>query len=152
MSDFLANLLAWLQPSNTDFPSLVPVAIFLCILFLVEGIYFFIKDSRGKSDKRIKARLNFIQGLEDGTASASLIKSEILAQDSKKKEWLSKINRLFNVDELLLQADLPWKSSMVIMVSVLLGVIAGFYGYLQFGISGGAVAFFSAAFSSPTSY
>jgi tight adherence protein B len=89
----------------------VPVAIFLCILFLLEGLFLVLHDSRGKSEKRIKARLKFIQGLESGEATGSLIKSELLSQDSWKKMWLGKISRLFNLDELLLQADVPWKST-----------------------------------------
>ena len=40
MTSWLINL-ALLDPDR--FPSLVPVAIFLCILFLLEGIYLFLK-------------------------------------------------------------------------------------------------------------
>jgi tight adherence protein B len=149
MSEFLDSLLNWLQPSGSDFPSLVPVAIFLCILFLLEGLFLFLKNSNSQSDKRVKARLKFVQGLESGPSTQSLIKSELLSQDSWKKEWLGKINRLFNLDELLLQADVPWKSNTVIMVSALLGAGAGTYGFVQFGILGALGGFFLVGFFFP---
>jgi tight adherence protein B len=149
MSEFLDSLLTWLQPSGSDFPRLVPVAIFFCILFLLEGVYLFLKNSKSTSDKRIRARLKFVQGLESGPSTQSLIKSELLGQDSWKKEWLGKINRLFNLDELLLQADVPWKSSTVIMVSALLGAGAGAYGFVQFGILGALGGFFLVGYLFP---
>jgi tight adherence protein B len=142
MSEFWDSLLTWLQPSGSDFPQLVPVTVFLCILFLLEGFFLFVKNSNSKSDKRIKARLKFVEGLGSDQSTESLIKSELLAQDSWKKEWLGKINRLFNLDELLIQADIPWKSSTVIVVSALLGAGAGIYGFVQLGILGAVGGFF----------
>ena len=149
MPGFIENLLAWLQPADSDFPKLVPLAIFLCILFLLEGLYLFLHDSSCKTDKRIKARLKFVQGLESGVASESLIKSELLARDSWKKNWLEKINRIFNLDELLLQADVPWKSSTVLMASLLLGAGAGTYGFFQFGLVGALGGFFGVGYLLP---
>ena len=125
------------------------MAIFLCILFLLEGCYLFLRNSSSDTEKRVKARLKFVQGLESGAASASLIKSELLAQDSWKEQWLGKINRLFNLDELILQAAVPWKSSMVIMVSLLIGAGAGSYGFLQFGIPGALGGFFLVGYLLP---
>jgi tight adherence protein B len=126
----------WMQPSESDFPKLVPVAIFLCILLLLEGFYLFLKDSRGNSEKRIKARLKFVQGLESGPSAESLFKSQMTAEDSWKNRLLAKLSRVFNLDELLLQADVPWRAGPFLLVSVLIGTAAGAYGFFQFGLLG----------------
>jgi tight adherence protein B len=136
MSGLLEDILNWFKPSDADIPGFVPLAVFLCILFLLEGLYLFITDSQSKSDKRIKARLKFVQGLEAGTGTASLIKSDMLGQDSWKNNFLATINRMFNLDELLLQADVPWKSSTFITASLMLAAGAGLYGFIQFGPAG----------------
>jgi tight adherence protein B len=120
------------------------VAIFLCVLFLLEGLYLVVLENRSKSDKRIKERLKFVQGLETGPSTESLIKSEMLTQDSWRKRWLAKITRLFNLDELLLQADVHWKSSTVVVISVFLGIAGGAYGFLQFGLPGAIGGFLGA--------
>jgi tight adherence protein B len=149
MSGYLENIIAWLQPSEGDFPRMVPVAIFFCVLFLLEGAYLFFSNQGGGSEKRIKARLRFVQGLESGPSAESLLKAENLLQDSWKKQYLGKINRMFNLDELLLQADLPWKSSTVLLACCLLGVGAGAYGFFQFGLLGGVGGFLGLGYLLP---
>lgn len=149
MGGWLESLAAWLQPGDAEFPALVPVTIFLSILFLLEGFFLFFRDSRGKTDKRIKARLKFVQDLESGVATASLIKSEMLAETDWKKQWLSKINRLFNIDELLLQADIPWKASVVITACIIIGSIAAAYGFFQFGLPGAVGGFIGVGYFLP---
>ena len=149
MSGYLENIIAWLQPSDGDFPRLVPVAIFFCVLFLLEGAYLFFSNQGGGGEKRIKERLKFVQGLESGPSAESLLKSDNLLQDSWKKQYLGKINRMFNLDELLLQADLPWKSSTVLLACCLLGAGAGAYGFFQFGLLGGVGGFFGLGYLLP---
>ena len=151
MISVLNNILTWLQPPDTGYPRLVPVAIFFCVLLLLEGIYLFLSNSGGKSEKRVKERLRFVQGLESGPSVESLLKSEMLLQDSWKKQYLAIINRLFNLDELLLQADLPWKSTTVLLACLILGTAGGAYGFFQFGLIGGLGGFLGLGYLFPHS-
>ncbi len=149
MMSWLEGITAWLQPAGSDFPKLVPVAIFLCVLFLLEGLFLFVRDNCNRGDKRIKERLKFVQGLESGPAAESLIKSDLLAQDSWKTRQFAQLSRLFNLDELLLQADVPWRASTFILVSSSLGAAAGAYGFFQFGLLGALGGFLGVGYMLP---
>ena len=143
------SLFSWLQSPGSDFPNLIPMAIFLCILFLVEGLYLFFRDSSGKREKRLKDRLKFVQELEKTSITASLIKKEILAQNSWKQRLFTKVSQAFNLDDLLLQANIPWKTSTVIVVMGFLGAVGGIYGFFQFGPIGGLVGFMGVGYLIP---
>jgi tight adherence protein B len=149
MSDWQGTLISWLQPSGSDFPKLLPVAIFFCVLFLLEGFFLALRDNRSRSEKRIKERLKFVQGLESGPSTESLIKSEMLAQDSWKKRQLAQLSRLFNLDELLLQADVPWRASTFLLISSSLGAVAGAYGFFQLGLLGAVGGFLGVGYLLP---
>jgi tight adherence protein B len=138
-----------MQPSESEFPKIVPVAIFLCVLLLLEGFYLFLHNSSGKSEKRIKERLKFVQGLESGPSAVSLLKSNILTQDSWKKSLLVKLSRIFNLDELLLQADVPWRAGPFLSVCLVLGICAGAYGFFQFGLLGAVGGFLGIGYLFP---
>lgn len=149
MFDLLHNLVAWFYPGDAEFPNLVPVAVFLCILFLLQGLALLFGKGGSTSDKRIKARLHFVQELENKVETASLLKANNLEQTSWISRWLGKITRIFNLEELLLQADIPWKSSTVIMFCLGIGGLAGSYGFLQFGPLGALGAFFAVSYLLP---
>ena len=149
MFDLLHNLVAWFYPGDAEFPNLVPVAVFLCILFLLQGLALLFGKGGSASDRRIKARLHFVQELENKVETASLLKADNLEQTSWMSRWLGKITRIFNLEELLLQADIPWKSTTVIMFCLGIGGLAGIYGFLQFGPLGALGAFFAVAYLLP---
>ncbi len=149
MGGWLESITSWLQPSGSEIPIIVPAAIFLCVLLLLEALYLFLHNPRGTSEKRIKERLKFVQGLENGSPAQSLFKSEIFTQDSWKQSLLGKLNRVFNLDELLLQADVPWRASTFFLVCVLMGTIAGAYGFFQFGMLGAAGGFLGIGYLLP---
>ncbi len=149
MFDLIQNLVAWFNPGDGEFPGLVPVAVFLSVLFLLQGLTLLFGKGGGRSEKRIKARLHFIQGLENRMEAASLLKADSLDQTSWISRWLGKVTRIFNLEELLLQADIPWKSATVILFCLGLGMMAGFYGFLKHGPLGAFGAFFAVAYLLP---
>jgi tight adherence protein B len=139
MPDFLEKILNWTQPSGADFPNLFPLAIFLCILFFIEALYIMLGRNRGPSDKKVKERLKFIESLEQGTLTESLIKKELTDGGSWKTQLLANLARIFNLDVMLLQAAIPWKSSTFLTISLLVGAGAGAYGFFHFGLLGTVV-------------
>lgn len=141
MTSWLINLEQWLYPHDAEFPSFVPLAIFLCILFFLEAVYLFVQKAHNSSEKRIKDRLKFVQGLENRAAETSLIKNDMVSQDSWKQSLLQKLNRFFNLDELLLQAAVPWSTNSFIIACVLMGALAGTYGFFEFGLLGAVSGF-----------
>lgn len=144
------SLQTWLQPQGTEIPTLLSIAIVLCVLFLIEGLYLFFKNSQSKSDKRIKERLDFVRGLDKNPITDSLIKKEMLSHSSFKQRLFFRVNRIFNLDELLLQANVPWKASTYITVCAVLGAAASSYGFFQFGLSGALVGFLLVGYFLPT--
>jgi tight adherence protein B len=151
MANWLEYLGHWLYPSDSEFPSLLPLTIFLCILFFLEALYLFIRNLSNNSEKRIKERLKFVDGLESKASGVSLIKSEMLPQDSWKKALLLKLNRVFDLDELLLQAAVPWSTNSFFLACVLMGSVAGGYGFFQFGPPGAVGGFLLVGYFLPHS-
>jgi tight adherence protein B len=152
MSVWLESFSRWLQPSESEFPKIIPVAIFLCVLFLLEAVYLFWHKSHGSSEKRIKDRLRFVQGLENRPSAESLLKSQMLTEDSWKRNLLAKLSRVFNLEELLLQADIPWKASTFLSICLIIGSAAGAYGFFQFGILGALSGFLGLGYLLPNMF
>ena len=139
MPGFLENILSWTQPAGADFPNLFPLALFFCILFFCEGLYLMLKKGRGPTDKKVKERLKFIDGLEKETLTESLIKQGLSNDGSLKTQLLEKLSQRFNLDALLLQAAIPWKSSTFLTISLLVGAGIGIYGFYKFNFLGAVV-------------
>jgi tight adherence protein B len=136
MPDLLADILNWTQTSGGDFPNLFPLAIFFCILFFLEGLFLMLRKNRGPGDKKVKERLKFIEGLEQQTLTESLIKQELTNDGSWKTQLFGNLTKIFNLDALLLQAAIPWKSNTFLSLCFLVGAGTGVYGFLHFGLSG----------------
>jgi tight adherence protein B len=149
LTDWLTNLSQWLYPADSGFPSLIPLAAFFCALFFIEALYLFIREHHNQSEVRIKERLKFIQGLEHKASQTSLIKADMLPQDSWKQALFRKLNRIFNLDELLLQADVPWSTGTVSIACLAMGTIAAAYGFFQFGPLGAIGGFLGLSYFLP---
>ena len=139
MPGFLENILSWTQPAGADFPNLFPLALFLCILFFCEGLYLMLKKGRGPTDKKVKERLKFIEGLNKETLTESLIKQELTNDGSWKTHLLVKLSQRFNLDALLLQAAISCKSSTFLTISLLVGAGIGIYGFYKYNVLGALV-------------
>ena len=73
----------------------------------------------------------------------------MLPQDSWKQSLLQKLNRFFNLDELLLQAAVPWSTNSFIIACVLMGTLAGAYGFFEFGPLGAVGGFVGMGYMLP---
>jgi tight adherence protein B len=152
MGGWLERMLTWLQPSEGDFPRLVPAAIFLSVLLLIEALYLFFVNNQSKSDKRVNERLKFVQGLETDTSAGSLLKSQASNEDSRKDRLLAKLSRVFNLEELLLQADVPWRASTFLSICLIIGVAAGAYGFFMFHFLGAVIGFVGIGYMLPNMF
>jgi tight adherence protein B len=149
LTDWLTNLSQWLYPADSGFPSFIPLAIFFCALFFIEALYLFTREYRNQNEKRIKERLKYIRGLEHKTAPASLIKADMLPKDYWKQVLFRNLNRFFNLDELLLQADVPWTTGTFLIACLVMGTIAATYGFFQFGSMGAVGGFLGLSYLLP---
>ncbi len=152
MLAFLQELLAWFSFEGSDIPRLLPLMVFLCILFLIQGLFLFFGGSEKKREKRIKERLRFEGELEKRAEMASLLKTDALPQASWKDRLFQKISQLFKLEELLLQAAIPWQAKEVAMVCIIIGLGTGTYGGLRFGPSGCLLGFVIGAILFPYSF
>jgi tight adherence protein B len=149
MINWVDSLRLWLWPPDSEFPGLIPLAAFLSALFLIEALYLFIRKVQNPAEKRIKDRLRFIQGLENKSSGESLIKSEILPQDSWKRVILQKLNKIFSLDELLLQAAVPWSPTSFSIACLVMGTLAAAYGFFEFGPLGAVGGFLGLSYLLP---
>ncbi len=141
--------MAFFLPREGDAPGFIALAVFLCILFLVQGLFLLVGNSQRKKERHIRARLDFIQDLEAKVAASSLLKADNLDRSSWLGRHLRKVTQLFHLEELLLQADIPWKSSQVVLFCLGLGLLGGIYGFIQFGALGAVGGFLGIGFLLP---
>jgi len=147
--DLLVNILAWFKFQESEFPPLLPVVVFLAILFLLQGLFLLISGSQRKTAKRVRERLKFEGELEKRVEIASLLKAGVLEQKSWRSRWLHKLSNVFKLEELLLQAAIPWSANQVMLVCLGIGCLGSLYGFFQFGILGAKAGFILAGIFLP---
>lgn len=146
----LSSLINWLQPQDQGIPGIFSIAIVLCFLFLIEGLYLFFYTGQRQSNKKVQERLNFVKELEKVSPTESLIKKELLQHSSWKQHLLVKVGRLFNLDNLLLQANVPLRSGSYIIICIIAGCCGGAYGFFHYGLKGAAIGGLLTGFVLPT--
>jgi len=139
--DLLISILSWFRFEGNEFPPLLPVVVFLATLFLIQGLFLLLSGGPIKTAKRIKERLRFEAELEKRLEMASLLKAGVLEQGSWRHRWLHKLSNIFKLEELLLQAAIPWSANQVMVACLGIGCVGGIYGFFQFGLLGGKVGF-----------
>lgn len=137
MSNLTDRLWGWLLPSShTELPGIVTLAIFLCILCLLEGTYLYLSNRASQDEKKVKERLKFTTGMEHAIQQESLLKKAMVSEDSWHQRLLLYLNRLINLDDLLLQADVSWNATTLVGIATIFGFATLCLGYIRGGAMG----------------
>jgi tight adherence protein B len=142
MDNFMDTVVNWFGgTTGSELPSMIPLAIFLSALCLLEGAYLFLSERKGANEKIIKERLRFVEKLEGLESAESLIKADQMGEKPFLQNLIGRITKLFSLDILIAQAGLSWQTSTFICVSLIMGVAGLGIGYSQMGSMGALAGF-----------
>lgn len=122
-----------------EMPGVLIICIFLCILCLLEGAYYYFADSERIQQRRLKKRLKFIKGLEVNLPQESLLKKEVLSDNPFLQQHLKKIAQLGQLRDLLVRADLNISVAAFLFLLLIAGFVGLAVGFYKFSLTGGLV-------------
>ncbi len=126
-----------------DVPYLLIVITFIFFLCLLEGIALFVWDPNRVQRRRLQRRLKYLEGLEQKFSQESLLKADRLKDAPWLRTALKRVQRLEQLQDLLLQADVNWSLMTVLLVFLISGAVGlslGFFSRGPLGALGGLVS------------
>lgn len=100
---------------------ILSVLVFLAVILLFEGMYLMWKAYKGPQAKKIQSRLKALSAAGDGSAQSHLARERMMSELPPFQRFLLSLPRAHQLDRLLLQADLHWTVSNLILGCVALG-------------------------------
>jgi len=120
-------------------PFLIVILTFFFFLFLLEGFFLLLWDPNRVQRRRLQKRLKYLQGLEQEFPTSSLIKADTLNELPWLKQVLKRMQRLEQFQELLLQADVNWSLTTLLLVFLISGAAGLSLGFFSWGPLGALV-------------
>jgi tight adherence protein B len=107
-------------------PLALSVLVFIAVVLLLEGAYLMWKTYKGPQVKKIQLRLKALSAADDRSAQSGLLRERMMSELPILERMLLSLPRAHQLDRLILQANLNWTVS-----NLLLGCLAlGAAGYL----------------------
>ncbi len=113
-----------------EIPYLLIILTFFFFLFLVEGILLIVWDPNRVQRRRLQKRLKYLDGLDKKFSQESLLKSDSLKDSPWLHRFLKRTRRLEQFQELLMQADVNWSLTtllLIVLFSAAAGLSLGFF-------------------------
>ncbi|MGQ9687872.1 MAG: type II secretion system F family protein [Desulfobaccales bacterium] len=132
----LQSLLAHYFP---DIPFLLIILTFFFFLFLVEGILLIVWDPNRVQKRRLQKRLQYLDGLDRRLSQGSLLKSDGLQDAPWLRQFLKRVQRLEQFQELLIQADVNCSLTTLLLVLLLAGAAGLSLGFFCRGPVGALI-------------
>jgi tight adherence protein B len=107
-----------------DVPYLLIILTFFFFLCLLEGVVLIFWDPNRVQRRRLQKRLQYLEGLDQKLSPESLLKADSLNDAPWMRQALKRIQRLEQLQELLIKADV----NLSLMTALLLFLIAGAVG------------------------
>jgi tight adherence protein B len=105
---------------------LLSVLVFVAVILLFEGLYLMWKTYKGPQATKIQRRLKALSAAGDGSEHSHVLRERMLSELPPFQRFLLRLPRAHQLDRLLLQANLNWTVS-----DLVLGCLAtGAAGYL----------------------
>jgi tight adherence protein B len=109
--------------SITHVPPLLSVLVFVAVVLLVEGLYLMWQTYRGPQAKKIQQRLTTLSGA-DGAAPSHLVRERMLSDLPPFQRFLLAVPRAHQLDRMLLQANLNWTVSHLLLACAAAAAVA----------------------------
>jgi tight adherence protein B len=122
-----------------DIPYLLIILTFFFFMCLLEGIILFVWDPNRVQRRRLQKRLKYLEGLEQKFSQESLLKQDNLADMPWLRNTLKRMQRLEQLQELLVQADVNWSLMTLLLVLLISGASGLSLGFFSRGPVGAMV-------------
>jgi tight adherence protein B len=100
---------------------LLSVLVFIAVILLFEGVYLMWMTYRGPQAKKIERRLSALSAAPDPAAQASLLRERMLSELPPFQRMLLRLPHAHQLDRILLQANLNWTVSRLLLGCAALG-------------------------------
>ena len=117
-----------IEKLDDKFYLVLAVLVFVAVVLLVEGLFMMWQSYRGPQARQLERRLRSLSAAGDGSAQARLLRQRLLSEVPFMERLLYTLPRLHGADRLLLQADLRWTVSRLVLT-----IAAGFCGTFLLG-------------------
>ncbi|CUI06894.1 type II secretion system F family protein [Massilia antarctica] len=101
---------------------LLSVLVFIAVVLLFEGLYLMWKTYKGPQAKKIERRLKALSAAGDSSAQSHLLRARMMSELPPFQRLLLRLPRAHQLDRYLLQANLDWTVSVLLLGCVALGV------------------------------
>jgi tight adherence protein B len=97
------------------------VLVFIAVVLLFEGMYLMWKTYKGPQAKKIQLRLKALSAAADGSAQSHLLRERMMSELPPFQRFLLRLPRAHQLDRCLLQANLNWTVSNLLLGCLALG-------------------------------
>lgn len=120
-----------LNKLDDNFFLVLALLVFLAVVLLIEGLYMMWQSYRGPEARQIERRLRTLSA-GDSSAQAQLLRQRLLSEVPFMERLLYALPRLQHAERLLLQADLRWTVSRLLLSCIAGAVALSFVPYSLF--------------------
>jgi tight adherence protein B len=103
---------------------LLSVLVFIAVILFAEGLYLMWRTYKGPQAKKIERRLSALSAAGDTSAQAKLLRERMLSDLPPFQRFLLRLPRAHQLDRLLLQANLNWTVSRLLLACAALGAVS----------------------------
>jgi tight adherence protein B len=111
---------------NGHTPLVLSVLIFIAVVLLLEGIYLMWQTYKGPTAKKIQLRLKALSAAGDGSEQSHLLRERMMSELPPFQRFLLGLPRAHQLDRILLQANLHWSVSDLLLSCVAAGAASFF--------------------------
>ncbi|MFL6674051.1 MAG: type II secretion system F family protein [Massilia sp.] len=94
---------------------LLSALVFIAVILLFEGLYLMWKTYKGPQAKKIQLRLQALSAAADGSAQSHLLRERMMSELPPFQRFLLSLPRAHRLDRCLLQANLNWTVSKLLL-------------------------------------
>jgi tight adherence protein B len=109
---------------SDNFFLILSVLVVLAVVLLFEGLYLVWNTYRGPQAKKIEQRLRVLSASSDASAQAQVLRQRMLSDLPVMARLLLRVPRVHQLDRMILQADLRWTVSRLLLSGAALGLAA----------------------------
>lgn len=114
-----------MQTEFGNFFLVLSVVVFLAVVMLLEGVYMLWQTYKGPQARKIEQRLQVLSASSDKSAQAHLLRQRMLSGMPLLARILMRMPRAHQLDRMILQANLNWTVSRLLLSCAALG-LSGF--------------------------
>lgn len=100
---------------------ILSMLVFVAVILLLEGLYLMWKTYKGPQAKKVQLRLKALSASGDASAQSHLLRERMMSELPPFQRFLLRLPRAHQLDRVLLQANLNWTVSNLLLGCAALG-------------------------------